>query len=220
MKSIVQTCMRAEDFPALHAEIRFSCGMAFSPSGELHFTEYGSNQIRKINTEGKIKIVVNVSGAQGHTNDGGNPRNARLSRPHGLAFDSAGNLYSTDRDNSQFARRLTAAGVFINFITLPPTVHESTGIAMTNRYINVATNLGIMRFNMSGNHVDTITVFNFTLAGMGRDSAGNVYVATYDTSGDDSMIYKMSPSSAFTVVAGQPGRTASVAMADRPRKRV
>ena len=77
-----------------------------------------------------------------------------------------------------------------------------------------------MRFNMSGNHVDTITVPNPTLAGMGRDSAGNVYVATYDTSGDDSMIYKMLPSSAFTVVAGQPGRTASVAMADRPRKRV
>jgi uncharacterized protein (TIGR03437 family) len=75
-------------------------------AGNLYISDSGNNAIRKVDTKGIITTVAGCceangsGGTAGYSGDGGPATKAELDNPKGLAFDSSGNLYIADRDNS------------------------------------------------------------------------------------------------------------------------
>ncbi len=79
-------------------------GMAFSPSGDLYFSDIGYANVRKvaatsglITTGGIISLVAgNVSGTFGYASGVTAATGSYLQDPYGISFDTAGNLYIAD----------------------------------------------------------------------------------------------------------------------------
>jgi large repetitive protein len=79
-------------------------GLAFSPSGDLYFSDIGYANIRKVaatsglvTTGGVISLVAgNVSGTFGYASGVVAATGSYLQDPYGISFDSAGNLYIAD----------------------------------------------------------------------------------------------------------------------------
>jgi uncharacterized protein (TIGR03437 family) len=77
-------------------------GIAFDSHGNLYIADYFNYVIREVNTSGIISTVAgdNSLGA-GFSGDKGPALSAQLSRPAGVAVDSAGNIYIADPDNNE-----------------------------------------------------------------------------------------------------------------------
>ncbi len=89
--------------PALEAGIRSPGGLKFGPEGDLFIIEETSNRIRKIDPNGIITTVVG-KGIPGFSGDGQLAENALVKAPYRMAFDKAGNMYFTDRDNNRIRK--------------------------------------------------------------------------------------------------------------------
>ncbi|TNE51314.1 MAG: hypothetical protein EP343_04270 [Deltaproteobacteria bacterium] len=71
--------------------------LAFDPSGNLYFTEFGNHAIRKINLQtGQVTRIAGGLGA-GHVD--GPPNQAKFNYPLGLAIDTRGRIFVADRYN-------------------------------------------------------------------------------------------------------------------------
>lgn len=80
-------------------------------AGNLFFTT--QEGVRMVNSAG---IMVDVAGSSinGYTGDGGPATAARLSEPHGIVKDSAGNLFIADNQN-YVIRKIDLAGVITTY---------------------------------------------------------------------------------------------------------
>ncbi|MGH9627550.1 MAG: hypothetical protein ACRD7E_04285, partial [Bryobacteraceae bacterium] len=85
----------AGDGPALAAQLLQPAGVAVDRSGNIFFSESGSNRIRKVNAAGQITTLADAQ--------------AGLKQPQGLRVDEAGNLYFADTGNHQ-VRRISSSG--------------------------------------------------------------------------------------------------------------
>ena len=85
--------------PAINAQLAFPDGVAVDATGNVYVTDRAAHVIRKISTSGVIGTFAGT-GKNGFSGDGGPAANAQFNGPTGLAFDSAGNLYVADTDNS------------------------------------------------------------------------------------------------------------------------
>jgi sugar lactone lactonase YvrE len=83
-------------------------GIVFDNTGNLYFTEYEGNRIRKINTAGIITTIAGNDTA-GFRGDSGLAINAEVNHPDDIAIDASGNLYITDQGN-QRVRKITTDG--------------------------------------------------------------------------------------------------------------
>src|ERR1700757_1645827 len=82
--------------------------LVFDGLGNLYISDYSNSCIRKINTAG---IITTIAGTiQGYSGDGGPATAAQLWAPAGMAFDTYGNLYFCDLDNSRI-RMINTAGI-------------------------------------------------------------------------------------------------------------
>ena len=82
------------DGPALASALNPS-GIAVDAAGNVYISD--DNRVRKIS--GGVITTVAGNGSYGFSGDGGPATNAQLLNPHGLAVDSAGNLYIADTLN-------------------------------------------------------------------------------------------------------------------------
>lgn len=90
--------------PATAADARPSA-MVLDASGNLYFSDWANNEVRKI--DAKTGIVTAVAGGgscNGSNGDGGLALSACFRSPSGLAFDAAGNMYIADEANNQIRR--------------------------------------------------------------------------------------------------------------------
>jgi len=78
----------------------FPTAMAFSPAGELYFSEGYNSRIRKISTDGIVTTVVGT-GVSGYSGDSVIARNSRIFTANDLAFDQKGNLYFDEEDGTE-----------------------------------------------------------------------------------------------------------------------
>ena len=87
-------------------------GVAVDAQGNIYFSEYNSNRVRKVDATTKIlTTLAGQDGVQGYSGDDGQGSLALLSRPVGLALDNFGNLYVADSMNSCIRKLNVNTGV-------------------------------------------------------------------------------------------------------------
>src|SRR5271155_3284472 len=94
--------------PATSAQVNQPNGLALDASGNLYFSDAGNNVVRMVDGSGNIHTIAGT-GTAGFSGDGGAATSANLNSPHGLAFDTTGNLYIVDALNNRI-RIVTGLG--------------------------------------------------------------------------------------------------------------
>jgi hypothetical protein len=92
--------------PATKAGITDPSGVAVGPTGDLYFTDFTANRIRKIDRHG---IITTIAGAHspsggGNKGDGGPASRAQLHNPRGIVVDPLGDVYFSDQGNHSVRR--------------------------------------------------------------------------------------------------------------------
>ncbi len=83
--------------PATAATLNFASSVAVDGAGNVFLTDYNSQRIRRISTDG---IITTVAGGQyGYSGDGGPAVNAAVNYPIAVAADASGNVYFSDAFN-------------------------------------------------------------------------------------------------------------------------
>jgi len=85
---------------AIHAEMNRPIDVKADTSGNIYIADSRNNRIRMVNASTGIITTIAGNGTPGYTGDGGTPANATLNYPDGLAFDTLGNIYISDANNS------------------------------------------------------------------------------------------------------------------------
>jgi sugar lactone lactonase YvrE len=157
--------------PAASAQISFAQSLALDPLGNLYIADLNNARIRKVSPAGMISTVAG-NGTAGYSGDGGPATAAQIHWPDGMAVDSAGNLYFSDRYNFR-VRRVTPAGI-----------------------ISTVAGSGV-----HGNSADGVPAANASIgqpSGVAIDHAGNLFIADQD----NVRIRRMNPAGLLTTVAG------------------
>jgi streptogramin lyase len=100
---------------ALSANLSQPFGLEFGPDGALYICERGLHRIRRWDPRTDQLATYAGTGVEGFAGDGGPATAARLSEPHELRFDRAGNLYWTDMKNHVIRRVERETGIITTF---------------------------------------------------------------------------------------------------------
>jgi len=139
--------------PAVRANLDEADGIVADKSGNLYVADQYGERVRRITPQGIITTVVGSGPAEhpAYAGDGGPAIAARLNRPCGLAFDTAGNLYISELENN-VVRKVTPAGV-------------------------ITTVAGTGRAGFSGDGGPATAARMQFPQGIAVDAAGNLYIA-------------------------------------------
>jgi len=74
-------------------------GVTVDPAGYLYVADSGNHTIRKVTPTGSVSTLAGSAGQPGSADGIGAA--ARLFEPHGVAVDSAGNVYAADGGNDE-----------------------------------------------------------------------------------------------------------------------
>ena len=157
--------------PATQADLSQPTAAAADAAGNIYIADYQGHRIRKVNTSAIITTIAG-NGTLGSSGDNGPAASALIGNPWGIAVDSSGNVYFSDRIN-QRVRKITPAGTI-------------TTVAGT----------GTSGFSGEGGQATSASLFNPT--GLAVDSSGNLYIA--DT--NNNRIRKVNTAGVITTVAG------------------
>lgn len=113
------------------AQFNYPTGIVVDSTGTLYVADHNNNRIRQVTSAGQVTTYAG-SGAVGAGN-GGYLDGARLSalfnRPYGIAIDSSGALYITDKDNFK-VRKITSGGMVSTLAGGPDeSITDGTGSA-------------------------------------------------------------------------------------------
>ncbi|MBM3933338.1 MAG: hypothetical protein FJ319_03400 [SAR202 cluster bacterium] len=131
-------------------------GVVIDVDGNIYIVDHEAHRVRKIAAQTGIITTVAGTGIAGHTGDGGPAASARLRTPHGVAVDSAKNVYIADSGNHRIRK-----------------VDAVTGV--------ITTIAGDGNFDFSGDGGFAVNASFRSPMGVAVDDAGSVYVAdTYN----------------------------------------
>src|SRR5437867_2281477 len=134
--------------PATDAQLGVPVGVALDPAGNLYIADHDNARIRKVTSGGTISTYAG-SGSRGLSGDGGPATAAQLYSPHGVALDTAGNLYIAD---SNRIRKVTPGGTISTYAGTGTGPFSGDGGPATAAQLNVP-------------------------VGVAVDPAGNLYIA-------------------------------------------
>jgi uncharacterized repeat protein (TIGR01451 family) len=198
-------------------------GMVCDASGDLYYSDPGSNVVEKVSPSGVVTTVAGTfSNYGGYSGDGGLATAAQLRSPSGLALDSAGDLFIVDEGNG-VVREVTPAGIISTVAGGGSPAYPSIGdggpataasfFAPTGIAVNAAGDLFIADTgNQAIRKVDHATGIISTLLnlsntgystpqGLVLDAAGDLFIA--DSTNYD--IAELSAAGALTTFAGTSG---------------
>lgn len=142
--------------PATDAQISDASGIAVDGAGNIYFSDFNNQVIRKIDAAGNISTFAgnNLLGA-GYLGDNGPATDAQISGPTGVVVDAAGNVYFAESGNNVI-RKVDPAGI-----------------------ISTYAGNGLLPGGYSGdNGPATAARFN-DIEGLAIDGQGNIYVAQF-----------------------------------------
>ena len=99
--------------PALEATLKIPAGLLADDKGNIYIADRENHVVRKVSTKGIITTIAG-NGTAGFSGDGGQAVKASLNFPSGLAFDSKGNLYISDRSNNRI-RVINSKGIISTY---------------------------------------------------------------------------------------------------------
>ena len=157
--------------PASAAQFAAPLGVAVDTAGNLYVADTFNHRVRRIDPAGAITTVAGT-GEDGFAGDGGPAAAARLSLPHGLAVDAAGNLYVADTGNNRL-RRIGPEG-------------------------GITTVAGTGEIGFSGDAGPATAARLYFPQGVAVDEAGNLYIA--DT--ENHRVRRIDPAGLISTIAG------------------
>jgi uncharacterized repeat protein (TIGR01451 family) len=92
---------------ATSAELNDPIGLAINSAGDLFIADRLNQRVREVLPSGTIQTIAG-NGTAGSTGDGGLATSAELNGPHGLALDSAGDLFLTEAQGNRVREILTS----------------------------------------------------------------------------------------------------------------
>ncbi len=158
--------------PAINAKLNSPQGVALDVLGNLYIGDFQNNRIRKVDTNGIITTVVGT-GVQGFSGDGGAAISAKLTYPHGVAFDASGNLFFGDLGNYRI-RKVDTNGIITTVVGTGTGAFGGDGGAATKARISWA-------------------------QGVVLDDAGNLFLSD----GMNNRIRKVDTNGIITTIAGK-----------------
>jgi uncharacterized protein (TIGR03437 family) len=174
--------------PATSGLLHLPSGVASDKNGNIYIADTADNTIRQVTTDGIIHTYAGDS-YPGFFGDSGNPINAEFYGPQDVAFDSSGNLYVADTQNSRIRQISPSSGLITTYAGGGTTgsVGAQKGVAAngdkglaTSAIIQVPYALaidssGVLYFAQNGDStirkVDTKGIIN-TIAGTGTAGFG------------------------------------------------
>ncbi len=120
--------------PATGATMNLPYDIVGDAAGNLYFTDFANNCIRKINTSGIISTVAGT-GAGGFFGEGVAATAAQLNNPAGIAIDASGNCYFADAANSR-VRKVSTAGIITTVAGTGAVGSGGDGFAATAATLN------------------------------------------------------------------------------------
>ena len=113
--------------PAIDAQLYLPAALAVDGKGNVFILDWGDtygpanapgllagNRVRRVSPDGIITTVAG-NGVPGFSGDGGPASDAQLSRPGGIAADSAGNLFIADTYNQRI-RKVSSDGIITTVV--------------------------------------------------------------------------------------------------------
>src|SRR5215467_7947176 len=199
--------------PALSAQLNTPQGVVLDTQGNIYISDTGNNRIRVV-SNGVISTFAG-NGKPGNGGDYGDPTQAQLHIPLGLAVDTSGNLYIVDSANNVI-RQVSGdiiypfAGNYIQGFSheggpaIDAALSVPSDIAFDtsgNLYIADTGNARIRKVDTSGN-ITTVVGGGTAYTEGGIDSGGNIFIADRD----GNHIYKVAASTQkITTIAGNAG---------------
>jgi uncharacterized protein (TIGR03437 family) len=186
---------------ATAAQLNTPSGVAADTSGNMYIADSANYRIRKVSS-GNISTVA----GDGHLSFSGEnilATNAQLNSPHGVAVDSAGNLYLSDTSNN-VVRRVGTDGKISTLAGPSAQMNSPHGLAVdaaSNVYVADTGNARVLKITPSGGvttaaAADTAQLVSPT--GVAVDKAGNLYIADMG----NNRVRKVSAAGTVTTVAG------------------
>jgi len=176
--------------PATSAQMWYPTGMALDSQGNLYIADSGNDVIRVVNMQstaitvlgvsiqpGDIQTVIGTPDSFGFIGDGGPAGQASLALPLGLTFDSQGNLYIADNDNS----RIRVVNFQSTAITVFGVVVQPGDIETVAGDLNgtVASNCANETDSLGDGCPATQTAIDMPTS-IAFDAAGNLYIVDSD----------------------------------------
>ncbi|MCW5981576.1 MAG: hypothetical protein KIT09_26055 [Bryobacteraceae bacterium] len=193
--------------PATEAALNDPADIAIDSAGAIYIADTFNNRIRKI-TNGIITTIAGT-GEEGYNGDGIPATSAQLAIPHGIALDSAGNLYIADSGNGRL-RVVTPDGTIRTLYTdLYPSAVEVEGNALyladlithavfkvENNRVTVVAGTGEAGYSGDGGPGTDAQLNN--PGSIAVDRAGNVYIGDFG----NSRIRRVTPNGVIQTAAG------------------
>jgi len=101
--------------PSTQARLNEPYEVRFDSAGNMFFVEMRNHIVRRVDAKTGIITTVAGTGQRGFSGDGGPATQAKLSVPHSITLDNAGNLYICDIGNHRIRRVELTTGIISTF---------------------------------------------------------------------------------------------------------
>src|SRR6185436_15315895 len=178
--------------PAINASFNSPDSVAVDATGNLYIADTFNHRIRRVTPQGIVTTVAGSEFGGALLGDNGPANRASLNQPRGIAVDGGSNLYIADSGNNAI-RKVTPAGVITSVAagTLKTPVEVLVDAAgsiyicdLGNNRVRKVTAAGVMttlagngQAGYSGDGGPAAAAALNNPAGIGLDSAGNLYIA-------------------------------------------